>query len=656
MTARKRNGWSVVSPGRLAEIIERMSAERRPDRLAPSVLAAALAATGARGGRLVGQLASGRLGVLATEGDDDSAESSVIAAELQGRDGSLGHIEVWGAPDEDTAEAALRLVAAVCARSLETIGIERERADARIRARRLGAAATAVHEPRDPREAVARVLSEARSLVGAPGAALLAAGTPTPEVAAYDGLDSLSPADLASLVPAERRAELAEGRGWRGPLPEGSTLRERGFASAALVGIGPRASLGVLVVFGDTEVPVTQDDLDALDELAGHVATALTMSILRQEVRELGTVDPTTRFFNARYFHSRLDQECQRALRAGVPLSVAIMSLDGLGELRERGDGVLAETAVEALAGHVAERLRGMDVGCRISDNDLAVILPEVEGLDALRVAERTRATIGAAPALAGEFTLSVGVASFPSQAGRPESLIDNAGRALEWARSHGGDRTFLFHSDTAEILRGETDETPPDDEVLTTILALVATIDARHPSTAHHSENVGRLASLMAAEMGMDPERVESMRVAGLLHDVGKIGVSDDLIVPDEELSDAQDEELRRHPEIGERMLSGSSLAPVAPWVLHHHERFDGLGYPAGLSGEAIPVESRVLAVANAFDHLTAGAPGRPPMIIADAMLDLEQRVGSEFDPVAVAALRALVGRGATEPGPPAS
>jgi diguanylate cyclase (GGDEF)-like protein len=654
VTARKRSGWSVVSPGRLAEIIERMSAERRPDRVAPSVLAAALAATGARGGRLVGQLASGRLGVLATDGED-SGDASVIAAELQGRDGSLGHIEVWGAPDEDAAEAALRLVAAVCARSLETIGIERERADERIRARRLGAAATAVQEPGDPREAVARVLSEARSLVGAPAAALLAAGTPTPEAAAYDGLDALTPHDLACLVPADRRAELARGHAWMGPLPDDSALRGRGFASAALVGIGPRSALGVLAVFGDTELPVSQEDLEALGELARHVATALTMSILRQEVRELGTVDPTTRFFNARYFQSRLDQECQRALRAGVPLSVAIMSLDGLTAMRERGDGVMAEAAVEALAAHVAERLRGMDVGCRIGDNELAVILPEVEGLDALRVAERTRATIGDAPALSGEFTLSVGVASFPSQAGRPESLIDNAGRALEWARSHGGDRTFLFHSDTAEILRSESRESPADDEVLTTILALVATIDARHPSTARHSENVGRVASLLAAEMGMDPERVENVRVAGLLHDVGKIGVSDDVIVPDGDLSEGQEEELRRHPEIGERMLSGSRLAGVAPWVLHHHERFDGRGYPSGLSGEAIPVESRVLAVADAFDHLTAGGPGREPMTVADAMLDLERRAGSEFDPVAVAALRALVGRGATESAPPA-
>lgn len=650
VTARKRSGWSVVSPGRLAEIIERMSAERRPDRLASSVLAAALAATGARGGRLVGQLVSGRLGVLAVEGDE-TAGASVIAADLQGRDGSLGHIEVWDVPDEDAAEAALRLVAAVCTRSFETIGIERERADERIRARRLGAAATAVHEPRDPREAVARVLAEARALVDAPAAALLAAGTPTPEVAAYDGLDALSPRDLASLVPPDRRAELAAGHAWRGSLPEDSTLRDRGFASAALVGIGPRAALGVLAVFGDSDVPVDQEDLDALGELAGHVATALTMSILRQEVRELGTVDPTTRFFNARYFHSRLDQECQRALRAGVPLSVAIMSLDGLAEMRERGEGVAAETAVEALAAHVAERLRGMDVGCRLSENELAVILPEVEGLDALRVAERIRATVADAPALDPAFRLSVGVASFPSQAGRPESLIDNAGRALQWARTHGGDRTFLFHAETAEILRGEErGDSPADDEVLTTILALVATIDQRHPSTAHHSENVGRLAALIAAELGLDPDGVENVRVAGLLHDVGKIGVSDDVIAPDDRLTDAQLEELRRHPEIGERMLSGSRLAPVAPWVLHHHERVDGLGYPAGLRGEAIPVESRVLAVANAFDHLTAGTPGHPPVIVADAMLDLERRAGSEFDPVAVAALRALVGRGAAD------
>ena len=649
MSARKRSEWSVVSPGRLAEIIERMSAERRPDRVAPSALAAALAATGARGGRLVGPTPSGGLELLASEGED-SPDSLHIGVDLPGRDGSIGRLEVWGAPDEDEAEAALRLVAALCARGLENLCLERERADERIRARRLGAAASAVREPADPREAVTRVLGEARALVGAPAAVLIAAGAPSPEVAAYDGLEPLCADDLASLVPPERRIELAAGRPWRGPLQPDSPLRERGFTGAALLGLGPRAGLGVLAVLADRDGAFDAADLDALTELCGHAAAALTMSVLQQEVRELGVVDPTTHFYNARYFQLRLTQECQRALRAGVPLSVAIMSLDGLAQMRSQGRAVAAESALEALSRHVAERLRAMDVGCRVGEDELAAILPEVEGLDALRVGERLRAGLGKVAGLDGAFTLSVGVASFPSQAGRADSLEENARSALDWARAHGGDRTFLFHAETAAILRSDAGERVDDDAILTTVAALAASIDARHPSTVFHSENVGRVAALVAAELGLPTDRVEDVRVAGLLHDVGKIGVSDDVVVAAEPLSEAQEQELRRHPQIGERMLAGSRLASIAPWVLHHHERLDGTGYPAGLRGEQIPLEARILAVANAFDRLTSGTPARLPVAVADVMVELERRSGSEFDPVAVAALRALVGRGAAD------
>ena len=597
----------------------------------------------------MGPTPSGRRGLLAVDGEEGDHDFR-ICVDLPGHDEPIGRLEVWGAPEEEEAEAALRLVAAVCARSLENLCIERERADDRTRARRLGAAASAVREHSDPRDAVACVLAEARALVGAPAALLVAAGAPTPGVAAYDGIPPLAADDLARLLPAERRHGLVEERPWRGALALDGPLRAQGFTGATMVGMGPRAGLGVLVVLSHDD-PVADPDLEALVELAGHAASALTMSVLQQEVRDLGAVDPTTRFYNARYFQSRLDQECERALRAGVPLSVAIMSLDGLADLRAEGGAVAAESAVEALSRHVADRLRTMDVGCRLGLDELAAILPEVEGLDALRVGERLRATLGSVPGLEGVFTLSVGVASFPSQAGRAESLEQHARAALDWARAHGGDRTFLFHSDTAAILRSHEREQVADDEaVLATVAALAASIDARHPSTVFHSENVGRIAALVAAEIGMPLDRVEDVRVAGLLHDVGKIGVSDDVVVASEALTPAQEEELRRHPEIGGRMLAGSRLASIAPWVLHHHERFDGSGYPAGLVAEQIPLEARILAVANAFDRLTSGSPSQFPVPVADAMSDLERRSGSEFDPVPVAALRALVGRGTAD------
>ncbi len=642
MSAWKRSSWSVISPARLAEIVERMAAERRPERVAPAALEAALAATGARGGRIVGPTGA----ILAREGEGD--DHDVVSADLTGGDGVIGRLEIWDVADGAEAEAALRLVATVCARSLENESLRRSHAAAGERARRLGAATAAVSRTREPREAVARVLAEARALLDAPAAALMAAGSPSPEVAAYDGIEPLPAAALGELVPPSLRAAIRDGERWTGPLPAGE-LRAQGLGGAALVGVGAQASLGVLAVFGASDSGFTAPDLDALAQLADHAAASLTLSVLHQEVRDLGAVDPLTRFFNARYFHGRLEQECPRALRAGVPLSVAIVSLDGLSELRAQGRETAAEAAVEALSRHLAERLRAMDVGCRLGPDELAAILPEVEGLDALRVGERLRAALGRVAGLE-DFTLSIGIASFPAQAGRPESLVENARSALDWAREHGGDRTFLFHSDTAEILRGEEPGRATDDEaVLTTVASIAAAIDARHPATVFHSENVGRVGALLAAELGLPPDRAEDVRVAGLLHDVGKIGVPEDLVTADRPLTEAEERELRRHPEIGERMLAGSRLASVAPWVLHHHERMDGGGYPAGLRGEDIPLEARILAVADAFDRLLSGGPARFPMSAADVMDELERRSGSEFDAVVVAALRSLVGRGAT-------
>jgi diguanylate cyclase (GGDEF)-like protein len=630
--------------------VDRLASERRPDRIAAAALDAALAATGARAGRLIGPCGSRRQGQLALEGQP-VADLPPMAAELPGAAGPLGRIEVWGVADDPGAEAALRVVAAVCARALDAIMLERDRSEDRRRARRLAVAAAAVREAGEPREAVARALAEARALVGAPAAAMVARGEPHLEVGAYDGLEPLDEGELSALVPAELRPRLAEGQGWCGTLPDDSPLRARGFASAALVAVGARASLGFLAVLDGAEEPLAPEHLADLVEFAGHAAGALTTSVLRQEVRDLGAVDPLTRFFNARYFHGRLDQECQRSLRAGAPVSVALMTLDGLAELRAEGRASAADAAVEAFASHVAARLRAMDVGCRVADDELAVILPEVEGIDALRVGERLRASLRHDPVLGGTFSLSVGVASFPDQAGTAQSLVVNARSALEWAGRHGGDRTFLYHADTAEILRAqERADGAGDETLLTTVAALAAAIDARHPSTVHHSENVGRVAALIAAEVGLAPDRVEDVRVAGMLHDVGKIGVREDIVIKPEPLSDAEREELRRHPEIGERMLSGSRLAPLRPWVLHHHERMDGRGYPAGLAGEAIPLEARILAVANAFDRLLSGGPARFPLPVADVMDELERRSGRELDPAAVAALRALVGRGAAD------
>ncbi len=184
------------------------------------------------------------------------------------------------------------------------------------------------------------------------------------------------------------------------------------------------------------------------------------------------------------------------------------------------------------------------------------------------------------------------------------------------------------------------------EESLVTTISALAVAVDERHHTTRDHSQNVARVAAMLASELGMDPERVEEVRLAGLLHDVGKIGVSEELLTRGGPLEPHEWDEIRQHPEIGYRMLSGTRLRNVREFVRHHHERWDGGGYPTGLSGEEIPLESRVIAVANALDTMVNDRPYRMAMPFEDALELIGHKAGTQFCPVTVEALQRLVER----------
>jgi diguanylate cyclase (GGDEF)-like protein len=634
-------------PERLAEVIDRIARERRPERLALTALDAAIAVTGARGGRVVGPVGSGRSGQLALDGAPPPGATPLVAP-LEGHDGVIGHIEVWGAEADAGTVGALRVVATHCAMALEVVRLTRARSDDRRRARRLAMAAEALRATQDPRDAITMALGDARALTGAPAAVLVAAGAARLETAACDGTDPLTEPEIAALVPPDLRVGLAHGDDWRGGLDAANPLRERGFRAAAVAAVGQRAALGYLAVLSAAEEGVGADELEALTGLAGHTAAALTTVVLQREVRDLGAVDPLTRFFNSRYFRTRLDQECQRARRTGGPLSIAVLSLDGLRDVRAEGRAASGDAAMQALSAHVAARLRAMDVGCRVGEDELAAILPEVEGIDAFRVGERLRASLREDTVLAGAFTLSVGVASFPDQAAGSDELLTHAHSAMTWARLHGGDRTFLFHREAAAILDAQEQRRSADEEsLLATLLALAGSVDERHPATSGHSDRVGRLATLIAGELGFPSDHGERIGLAGRLHDLGKAGMRRDVVVATGPAGEAELDELRRHPEIGARMLSGCDLEDMGPWVRHHHERPDGGGYPDGRAGEEIPVEARIIAVADRFDRLVSGTPVSAPVGVDEALSRIDDEAGTALDVGAVAALRALVRRG---------
>jgi putative nucleotidyltransferase with HDIG domain len=186
----------------------------------------------------------------------------------------------------------------------------------------------------------------------------------------------------------------------------------------------------------------------------------------------------------------------------------------------------------------------------------------------------------------------------------------------------------------------------------LAAVLALTEVLDIRDAGTAVHSQTVGRYAETIARELGLADELVERVRLAGILHDVGKIAVPDAVLSKPGKLTDDEYEQMKKHPEVGAVIIDGADLKDVASWVMAHHERPDGRGYPRGLAGEEIPLEARILGVADAYEAMTADRVYRRAMPVQDARAELRRCAGTQFDPRVVEVFLAALERDDTRLG----
>jgi HD-GYP domain-containing protein (c-di-GMP phosphodiesterase class II) len=265
---------------------------------------------------------------------------------------------------------------------------------------------------------------------------------------------------------------------------------------------------------------------------------------------------------------------------------------------------------------------------------------------EAMAIAERLRAAVPAAFAdFPWPLTTSIGVAVSGPGAESASLLLRAATRAVFGAKRLGRDRCIAYHAEALEALLGSLeDEGGAGQEQLAAAMLLAETLDLRDVSTARHSQTVGRYAEGIARALDLPEERVQRIRAAGVLHDVGKLGIADAVLQKPGPLTDEEWADMRRHPELGARILEHANLRDISAWVLAHHERVDGRGYPLGLAGEAIPLEARILAVADAYEAMTADRPYRAALSRDAARAELLACAGTQFDPAVVDAfLRAL-------------
>jgi HD-GYP domain-containing protein (c-di-GMP phosphodiesterase class II) len=244
--------------------------------------------------------------------------------------------------------------------------------------------------------------------------------------------------------------------------------------------------------------------------------------------------------------------------------------------------------------------------------------------------------------------TISLGVAAFPIHGAAPAALIHGADQSLYAAKRLGRDRSVVYSDDiagTLAVVDGQPADGGPDLH-RDTVLALAQVIDGRD-GDGEQSQRVGRYAAAIAEALGLSDDIVERVRFAGIVHDIGKIGIPDAVLGNPGWLEEADWAEVQRHPEIAARILRGANFEDVSIWVHAHNERLDGSGYPRGLTGDAIPLEARIIAVASAYEAMCSERAYRAAMPPADARAELTRCAGTHFDVRVVETFMSLLDSG---------
>lgn len=424
------------------------------------------------------------------------------------------------------------------------------------------------------------------------------------------------------------------------------------------------AGVKVLRTFGQAAERVRAGDLDfqlevsRADEIGKFTETfnqmIVGLRLSRERLKESTSVDLMTGLANHVHFHGRLEDEIERASLQGGELCVLLMDVDKFTLINDAFGHDVGDGLVQQVASVLSRSVRKTDVVARLGGDDFAVILSDVGVVEGLEMAERLRANVEEhgfqnvpadvlpidAPS-GGEgsvhLTITAGMAAYPAHHSTKDGIVMAAEIALCQAQRSTHNTVCVFdHGDTIN------EGIDPDDlyQVLrdpstAALQSLAAAIDARDTYTQGHSERVSHYAQVLAQWLEGDPAIVDRVRVAGLVHDLGKLGIPDAILSKPSHLTPEEQEIIRGHPSLGESILRRAhQLEQVIPAVLCHHERWDGAGYPNGLAGEDVPLLARMIGVADAFDAMTTARPYRPALSLEQAFSELRMGAGKQFDP----------------------
>ncbi|MCL5102766.1 MAG: diguanylate cyclase [Armatimonadetes bacterium] len=385
------------------------------------------------------------------------------------------------------------------------------------------------------------------------------------------------------------------------------------------------------------------------------------LKINRDSLMEQATRDMLTGLYNHVYFQERLTSEIENAAKYGQTLCLLVLDIDHFKGFNDAWGYSIGARVIRQMADLLRSCVGPGDILARYGGDEFALILPDTDIETGRAVADKLRRAIERQQfrtALMDEVlpgdsvpddrqvsgvTVTIGLVGYPDNQRSRDGLVMAAEIALCRGKHQSRNSVCVYDAMTDqaddELDLNELYQVLHDPNAAA-IKSLAAAVDAKDPYTCGHSERVARYAVMMGEVLQESAETIDTLKVAGLLHDLGKIGVPDSILRKAGRLTDEEFDTVKQHPSVGGNILRRApQLDVIIPAVISHHERWDGAGYPHGLRGSSIARMARILAVADAFDAMTSDRPYRKAMPLEQALNELRKNAGVQFDPEIVEA-----------------
>ena len=399
--------------------------------------------------------------------------------------------------------------------------------------------------------------------------------------------------------------------------------------------------IGMVIISGRVdETPYREEETDFLQTIINNAAAIIENAKTVENIKKQSITDELTKLYNHRYFHDTVSKWISD--RTHEKFSIAMIDIDQFKIYNDLYGHLAGDEALKKIAEILSKNAYKHDLLVRYGGEEFVIFMPDIEGPVALKAIERIRRAVEDEFLLSNDIkeflTVTIGVSSFPSDGNSLEEVISNADKAMYYGKQRGRNKAILYLEN--QSTKTETDEMKEliKEAHLQSIYALAATIDAKDHYTYGHSNNVALISAALAKEANFKEKDIEIVKSAGLLHDIGKVGIPESVLSKVGFLDDDEMEIMRSHVVQSINIIKHiPNLLDTVPIIMSHHERYDGGGYPRGIKGKNIPILGRVICIADSFDAMTTDRPYRRGLTLEQAIYELKKNASKQFDPILV-------------------